>query len=100
MCFYASCSGAVLAGQEAGAQMEHSSFNHPEHLEEVEGEIWKEYMFFFAKDCIKEVDAASRANARVPSSAKLYLCSTFQCEVEVTGTKQSQQPTIKVTQIH
>lgn len=38
--FYASCSGAVLAGQEAGPEMEQSSSSHPEHLEKVEGEAF------------------------------------------------------------
>ena len=35
-------SGAVLAGQEAGPEVEQSSCSHPEHMEEVEGEICKE----------------------------------------------------------
>lgn len=49
--FYASCSGAVLAGQEADPEMEQSSFSHPEHLEEVEGEIWKEHISHLMFSC-------------------------------------------------
>lgn len=45
--FSAACSGAVLAGQEAGPEVEQSSCCHPEHLEEVEGEIWKERVLRF-----------------------------------------------------
>lgn len=37
--FYVSCSGAVLAGEEAAPEVEQSSCSHPEHLEDVEGEI-------------------------------------------------------------
>ena len=37
--FCVSCSGAVLAGQEEGPEIEQSSCTHPEILEEVEGEI-------------------------------------------------------------
>lgn len=40
-CFYVSCSGEVLAGQEEGPEVEQSSCCHPERLEGVEGEIWK-----------------------------------------------------------
>ncbi len=40
--FYVSCSDAVLAGPEAGPEMEQCSCSHPEHLEEAEGEIQKE----------------------------------------------------------
>ena len=46
-CFSASCSGAVLAGQEAGPQMEQSSFSHSEHLEEVEGETYHILSYVF-----------------------------------------------------
>lgn len=34
-----SCSGAIVAGQEAGPEMGKSRWGHPEHMEEVEGEI-------------------------------------------------------------
>lgn len=44
--FCSSCSGAVVAGQEAGPEMGQSSCSHPEHLEEVEGEIWKEHILY------------------------------------------------------
>lgn len=43
VCFSA-CSGAVLACQEAGPEMEQSSGSHPKHLEEVEGEIWRHFI--------------------------------------------------------
>lgn len=39
MFFFSACSSAVLAGQKAGPEMEESSCSHPEHLEEVEGEL-------------------------------------------------------------
>lgn len=44
----ASCSRAVLAGQEGGPQMEQSSFTHPGNLEEVEGEILFSWSLFTA----------------------------------------------------
>lgn len=37
--FLSSCSSAIVAGQEAGPEMGKSSWGHPEHMEEVEGEI-------------------------------------------------------------
>lgn len=37
--FLSSCSGAIMAGQEAGPEVGKSGWRHPEHMEEVEGEI-------------------------------------------------------------
>jgi len=59
--FYASPSGAVVAGQEVGPETQQRSCSHPEHLEEVEGEIFEEqisslmfsFSFFMVQSYIK-----------------------------------------------